>query len=362
MKSILKYAAVSTLALTVGIGSAFAGVGIPEAGTLEELLENSPLGLDLPNGLVDPTDSETLTAAVLAVLFLGIPGQGDNGNGTSTPVPTEPNSSVDIDAEINLEKDKHVLELVAKLKVAVVFAFTVLRPDGAAESDIVAQQDNVNNTVDHDFGTDPADNLGHPLGDAGSAYALSLTAEIAESFNENTGIIQGNQDVGNMVNQANVVAAAITTAATAFSDANAALTQINLGNDVTTSVHLDADILPVLVPTKTATIIDSVSTNSGIIHVNQNAGNMNNQFNGTSLAIAIDSIVALSETDLGQWNVNNDVTETNTVKFDLIDNSVNFNSGVVNVNQSSGNMNNQATVVSFSGIATLAAPAAPFQP
>ena len=237
-----------------------------------------------------------------------------------------PNSSVDIDAAIDLDRDKRVIELVAKLKVAVVYAFTVLRPDGAAETDITVQQDTVNNTTEHDFlapsgANEPGNNLGFPDPDPNNPYYYLLDANIDESFNNNTGVIQGNQDVGNMVNQANVAAVAVTTSPTAFSDANAAASQINLGNTVNTSTYIDLDLIPVVVPTKEANIRDSINDNSGIIHINQNSGNMNNQLNATSLAIAVDSIVALSETDLGQFNTGNEVTELNTVKRDLISNS-----------------------------------------
>jgi hypothetical protein len=59
-------------------------------------------------------------------------------------------------------------------------------------------------------------------------------------------------------------------------------------------------------------------------------------------------LVALAEADLGQETANNDVIEINSVKLDLILNSVNGNHGITNVNQSAGNMNNQANVVSIS--------------
>lgn len=259
--------------------------------------------------------------------------------------------SVTVSGTVEQDRDKRVLELTVKLKLALVLVHSVIEADGAAKSDIIAQQDNVGNSVDHAFGTGEGNNPGQepPL----SSYPLLLNTLIGNSFNGNSGIIQGNQDVGNMANQANVVAVAVSDAGTVYSDASSALTQKNSGNTVVSSTWINDQIFPTVVPTKTAWIQDSINGNSGVMNINQNAGNMNNQFNGVSMAIATEAVVALSEADLGQFNVGNSVTETNTVKFDLIDNSVNGNSGVTTVNQTTGNMNNQATVVSFAGIASI---------
>jgi hypothetical protein len=111
---------------------------------------------------------------------------------------------------------------------------------------------------------------------------------------------------------------------------------------------------------------DSFSDNSGIIHGNQSAGNMNNQGNSLSLALSLDETgVALSEADLGQLNIANDVFESDggddfapdeqpgANKFARIggeNGSFNGNSGIIGFNQTTGNMGNQANVVSFSSV------------
>lgn len=99
-------------------------------------------------------------------------------------------------------------------------------------------------------------------------------------------------------------------------------------------------------PHKQALIGASILGNRGIVGVNQSVGNMNNQGNLVALAVAANAAVALSEADLGQTTAYNRVVELGTVKVDTIVGSVNNNYGVVGVNQSSGSMNNQANVVS----------------
>jgi len=99
-------------------------------------------------------------------------------------------------------------------------------------------------------------------------------------------------------------------------------------------------------------LLNSGAGNAGVLTINQAAGNMNNQANALSIALSLDAGVALSEADLGQFNTGNTVHETNVgtnlegaePKTARITASVNGNSGVVGVNQSSGNMANQAIV------------------
>jgi hypothetical protein len=121
--------------------------------------------------------------------------------------------------------------------------------------------------------------------------------------------------------------------------------------------------------------------NSGIVNVNQSSGNMNNQ--GNAVSVAVDFVVvppqvppqvppppvdpnggfAHSQAHVEQVNgqetegVNGETTvsgEGNLVdtvnllfRDTLIENSINDNQGIVNVNQSSGSMNNQANLVSL---------------
>ncbi len=77
---------------------------------------------------------------------------------------------------------------------------------------------------------------------------------------------------------------------------------------------------------------------------------MNNQLNAVALAVGVGAQKALSEAALGQVNALNVVEEIETVKVDLIEGSVNGNTGMIGVNQSSGNMNNQASAFSVSAL------------
>lgn len=233
------------------------------------------------------------------------------------------------------DKDKVVNEDLQKFKFADVRVVGEFVPEGAAEAEALANVLNEGNTVN--------DNVGG----TSTNFGIERDALIDGSVNSNTGIVGVNQDVGNMVNQANVVAVAATDTASAFADSQAAVEQINRNN-----YSRQEEVLDVNNPDRTATIARSVNQNAGIIGVNQNSGNMNNQTNAVALAVGIGSEVALAESELGQVNTGNRVFEVETLKVDLISESVNFNTGIVGVNQSSGNMNNQASAISFSAISS----------
>ena len=241
-----------------------------------------------------------------------------------------------VKAKVRVKKDRLVVERVIKLKGVVVLSYGVLTPDGAAEADGIVKQKNVDQRVDHDHGTD------------GNPNPLRLSSTIAGSINDNSGVVQLNQDSGNMVNQGNVAAVAVTGSETAFVDANAAATQNNFDNYSATTVPFDLRNW-----NKQGLIDNSINGNSGIIHVNQNTGDANNQLNQTNLAFGEGAISAMADSELGQFNAYNEVFDQNTQKRDRILNSVSGNSGIVTVNQASGKFNNQATVISFAGSASI---------
>jgi hypothetical protein len=133
-----------------------------------------------------------------------------------------------------------------------------------------------------------------------------------------------------------------------FAESQAHAEQVNEANLVDTINLLFRD----------AAIANSFSGNTGVLGFNQSPGNMNNQVNLVSLAVALtDSGVALSEADLGQFNLFNVVEESDSIgdpggvginKSASILASLNNNTGIVGLNQSAGNMANQANVVSMS--------------
>src|SRR5205807_5507728 len=56
---------------------------------------------------------------------------------------------------------------------------------------------------------------------------------------------------------------------------------------------------------------------------------------------------AFGEAIIGQALLNNTVTQTNVTSLSLIDQAINDNLGIIDVNQDSGNFNNQANVVAI---------------
>lgn len=186
-------------------------------------------------------------------------------------------------------------------------------------------------------------NYGNEVGSAGAEenFGLNLTATIEDSVLTNTGVVHFNQDVGNMVNQGNVLALSSVgtpeeAAVGAFTDSQAEVEQNNYDNYVEWQEYLEIDEQGNLVPDKVASITNSITGNSGVVGVNQNSGNMNNQTNAVALSVGFGGTLALSEAALGQENSDNFIHEVETVKIDEILNSVSANTGVVSVNQSTG--------------------------
>ena len=242
---------------------------------------------------------------------------------------------------------------------------------GAAEADAVANVTNTENTVGPNFvGAGDAQNP-----DPQDVHDLHRFAEIGPgsdsgSVNGNQGIVGVNQDTGDNSNQGNLVSLAYTEVQGSFANSQAGGDQSNTYN---TSDHRQSVDLPEGLGTQDnpadpttvsndafdliARIEGSVSGNTGIVGVNQNSGDMNNQNNEVAAAIGVNPTLALGEGALGQVNSGNTVRAENTVKYDEIgDGSVSNNSGVVGVNQSVGNMNNQMNSFSIAAATTSTGP------
>jgi hypothetical protein len=265
-------------------------------------------------------------------------------------------ADVTVTASLTKDKDVFVVEYIIKYKYVFLFAYVDVILDGAAEALAIANVTNSYNVVYQ------SQQDGVPLT---NDYDIYRRAAIDNSINDNAGIVELNQDVGNMANQGNVLAFSEAypsggePAPRTFVEAEAWVEQINgdpldggvqtefSGNSVT---HLEdpADV-PAFNPNTTqgnvvALMRDSITSNNGIVGVNQNAGNMANQTNAVALAVGFGVVVALSEAALGQTNAGNSVFEAGVKKSASINNSINFNNGVVHVNQSAGNMANQSNV------------------
>jgi hypothetical protein len=272
----------------------------------------------------------------------------------ASPAQADFNLYGDVDKNVDI----YIWEGVFKLKLAAFLVLIIDNPEKVAKSQVVFNQRNQRNEA--------CENC---------AEKLDL---IAGSINGNSGITTVNQATGNMNNQGNLVSVAWANVGggpgttppdpgvpndpnnTGHANSQVAGEQI-LGDGPTgafvdnpdgTRSHVVSTtngntVHTINVPFRDAIIRGSVNDNSGITQVNQASGNINNQANGMSLAFTFYNGIALSDTALGQWNAGNTVDERNVSKFALIANSVNGNSGVTQVNQTAGVLANQSNVVSL---------------
>lgn len=244
---------------------------------------------------------------------------------------TSPASAdVFVNAQIDKDKDKRVVELIAKVKLVAILVVVLAQPDKFAESEALFNQRNADNEA--------------------CENCAEKRDKIIGSINRNTGLVSVNQAAGNMNNQGTAIAFSFDADSpapptdpgngngkTGFAEAQASGTQYNQNNMVDSVNILFRDAL----------IRDSINGNTGLVYVNQAAGNLNNQANALSVAVSLAAGVALSEADLGQFNTGNTVIEHDVFKTAVINNSVNRNTGIVGVNQTSGNMANQTNMVSI---------------
>ena len=289
------------------------------------------------------------SALALALLAYSLPASAD----------------VEVVASIQKTKDITVTETITITKtVDLTVNALELQYGSAAEADAIVNQENSGNRVDSSL-----EQLDANLGDVNN-YGIDLDAAIIDSINNNTGIVDVNQDVGNMANQGNQVALAVATPASGTPsptnfvvvNSQSEAEQINRNNAVWHGEDpaSEEEVLVDLVeePNEAATIDGSINGNTGIVNVNQNAGNMNNQANSEALAVAISLAgVALSEAALGQVNSNPQnengfpaVFEFGVEKTATLSGSLNGNTGVGGVNQAAGNMANQANIFSLAFI------------
>lgn len=136
-------------------------------------------------------------------------------------------------------------------------------PGGFAEAQSHADQDNNDNLVD-------------------TVNLLFRDAHMTGSVNDNSGVAFVNQSSGNMNNQANSLALAVSLEVEGVALSEADLGQLNT-NNFNGESRRTADS-PVGI-NKTALMDGSVNGNQGIIGVNQSAGNLANQGNIFSVAL-----------------------------------------------------------------------------
>ncbi len=175
-------------------------------------------------------------------------------------------------------------------------------------------------------------------------------ALIDDSLLGNLGIINTNQATGNMNNQGNLVSVAVDDPVDPPNDPpNDPPSGYGFAN-AQASVEQKSTrntIDTVNVPFRNAFIFNSINSNEGVVGVNQSSGNINNQMNAVAIAASLGGAVALSEADLGQSTTLSRVHEDAVDKTSVIFASVSDNHGVVFVNQTSGVLGNQSNVLSL---------------
>jgi hypothetical protein len=259
-------------------------------------------------------------------------------------------ATVTVFATIDKTKDVTVTETLTVVKFVFLDVVVVSTPEKFAEGDALVNQFNNTNT--------------------GCFNCAEKIDTIDAAGNNNAGIFNINQSSGNMNNQGSAVAVAVDVripgdptvpptpdplpTALGFAEAQAGAEQVNTDSiDAATSLFFKAGVINA-----------SLNTNTGILNANQAPGNMNNQANSTSMSVSFaPGGVALSEADLGQFNLRNKVFESFTGlaganpdpafginKSAAITDSINGNAGIVGVNQGVGNFANQANVVAFAAV------------
>lgn len=260
--------------------------------------------------------------------------------------------TIDVDKTIDVDETIDV-DTTVDLDVDV-----ALEAEKFAESIAIANQSNYNNEA--------CDNCAEKDG------------IIRDSGVGNVGVVSVNQAVGNMNNQGTLISIAVDAAVdgppeivgdanSGFAESIAAADQRNGTPDALAGEDGSYSDGGNLVETvniifRNARIANSFNDNAGLVYANQATGHMANQVNVLSLAFAIDDNgVALAEADLGQVNANQTVRESDAaddgldigvVKIAATVGSLNGNTGIVGVNQSVGNMSNQANVVSIAAVGT----------
>ena len=282
-----------------------------------------------------------LGSVATAALFTAVPAMAD----------------VTVTGEINLTKTIDVTETVDVITDVELDVLVNLEAEKFAELTAIANQSNFDNKA--------------------CSNCAEKEDSILNSANGNTGVVSLNQSSGNLNNQGTLISVAIDAddgsggpgdddpSNSGFAESLAAADQRNgtpdalAGEDGTFTDGANL-VETVNILFRNADITDAFNGNTGLVYGNQATGNMANQVNVLSLAFAIDDNgVAISEADLGQVNANNIVRESSSedggfgiLKVASVSNSLNGNVGIVGVNQSVGNMSNQANVVSIAAVGT----------
>lgn len=205
-----------------------------------------------------------------------------------------------------------------------------------------------------------------------STFADNMTGSFAGFI----GIGQSNQAAGQMNNQGNVAAVAFVSNNDAYSSALTAVGVSNKNNEYSANHKKDGFggytdwWTPATTVTQTDTMLNSFTGFIGIGQSNQSAGSMNNQNNAVAVAAGVQddpgsakgwggdfkgggSMVAMAASELAMTNSCNKFQIDKATFTNNMTGSFNGFVGIGQSNQSAGNMNNQANVVSVAATVSL---------
>jgi hypothetical protein len=177
------------------------------------------------------------------------------------------------------------------------------------------------------------------------------TANIQNSFNAFIGVAQVNQASGYLNNQGNILAAGLTgkigdQQTFGISMVEAAVEKTNRNNQLALTDNVTTD-----------NIQDSFNAFQGLAQVNQASGHLNNQnnvvvlgtnLNTSGLSAENDTFLSMSNTDnLLSVSATANVPASGVISTSNIMDSYNAFTGVAQVNQTSGALNNQTNITSI---------------
>jgi hypothetical protein len=291
-----------------------------------------------------------VTIATLVALAVPVWAQTFGYYPGNTTTPLDEHCDVSLDGQVTFKKDVTITQKrddTFYTNISVRFD-----PKARADAEAVKNDLNYNNYME--------------VGDS------HFTDNMNYSFSNFIGIGQSNQATGQMNNQGNVAAVAFVSDNDAYASSLAAVGVSNKSNEYYSNHRKDAGCIldwwtPSSTITQTDNMKDSFNCFIGIGQSNQSAGSMNNQNNDVAVAAGVNEdskggwcgfsggsgMVAMAGSELAMTNSCNRFQLDKATFTNNMNNSFNGFVGIGQSNQSAGNMNNQANVVSVAAAVSL---------
>lgn len=170
------------------------------------------------------------------------------------------------------------------------------------------------------------------------ALTASASAQVPDNgilVHDNGIVVQQSDSLVFQSGRAAVDAVQAVVNAAGASSAQALVSQIQIGNVMEEGLTASLAIAR-----------DSFQNNRGIVGANQNSGNLNNQANVQVIArVSNGPLIQLGQATVEQRLVDNTMVTSGAAREDRIQNSFGGTIGIAAINQSAGNLNNQANVM-----------------